>query len=61
MKIIFDSEEQKESFLKLMSEADVVDFCPGKMNLKEKRDGCGIPSCCKQCWEESAELIVKDN
>lgn len=61
MKIIFDSEEQKENFLKLMSESDVVDFCPGNMNLEENGNGCGIPSCCRQCWEEAAELIVKDN
>lgn len=61
MKIIFDSEEQKENFLKLMSESDTVDFCPGRLNLEETGDGCSIPECCRQCWEDSAELIVKEN
>lgn len=61
MKIIFDSEEQKENFLKLMSEADTVDFCPGEMYLEENNSGCGNPVNCRKCWETAAELVVMDD
>ena len=48
MKIIFDSEEQKEDFIKRN--------CPGYFNLPEY---CILGAGCSICWERAAELVVK--
>lgn len=61
MKIIFDSHEQKERFLKSMCELDTLVFCPGRFGLEETGEKCSKPECCRECWENAAEFIVKEN
>ena len=48
MKIIFDSEEQKEAFFKLMSD----DYCPSTIFLSDIGCTTGHKTCeCEMCWE----------
>lgn len=61
MKIIFDSKEQKETFLRIFSEYQENDFCTSNFGLDAKGDGCGIALCCRKCWEHAAELIVEES
>lgn len=60
MKIIFDNKEQKETFLRIFSEEQSTDFCPSNFGMNEATDGCGIASCCRECWEQAVELIVEE-
>ena len=59
MKIIFDSEHQKEMFLNSM----VKGFCPGELNLKNYWD-CQfmlMTGNCRECWEQCGiEMEVDD-
>lgn len=54
MKIIFDSEEQKEKFTALLINAG----CPGYLRLHEN---CDICPTCEGCWEQAIEMEVKEN
>lgn len=57
MKIIFDSEEEKEEFFQ--------DECPNMFGFKEHRncgDGSGARSHCQECWEQSGlEYEIKND
>lgn len=61
MKIIFDSHEQKERFLNSLCELDTIAFCPGRFGLEETGEKCSMPECCRECWENAAEFVVKEN
>lgn len=58
MIIIFDSIEQKNTFLKEIAEDGNTDLCPGNFGLKEYCDGYTKPISCRDCWELAAELTV---
>lgn len=47
MKIIFDSEEQKEDSIKIL--------CPSRLGLPDERI-CGREHCA-QCWEDAIEIV----
>ena len=53
MKIIFDSEEERDKFLMGMAHWDHV--CPSDFGLKDiqtsKCEDCDTPSC-EECWKE---------
>lgn len=51
MKIIFDSEEQKERFMNTV----VSDYCPSLFGAFPNMGSqlCDIYDCCKKCWEQS--------
>jgi hypothetical protein len=54
MKIIFDSEEQKDAMLKLLAD----DYCPSLLFLKK---GCGNIYDCEKCWAKCGlEVDVVD-
>ena len=58
MKIIFDSEEQKE---KLLCELAKVDICPSFLEIN---DTCNVGESldfkhCKKCWEIAIECEIK--
>lgn len=52
MKIIFDSEEQKERFL------NTVVRCPSDFGLEDNEENCKSGRCC-ECWEKAVECEVK--
>jgi len=56
MKIIFDSEEQKEKIFAVLS----FDLCPDDVGYEPKQP-CSerCVSECMRCWEESVESEVK--
>ena len=43
MKIIFDSEEEKDDLIRMC--------CPGDLSRAESYAFCGPDSSCKDCWE----------
>lgn len=58
MKIIFDSEEQKEIFL---YELATVDSCPSMIKLNDTcdfQDSVDHSNSCKRCWENAIECEV---
>lgn len=63
MKIIFDSEEQKELFVRFIAN-EAVPICPGDIGFESlARDpDCGYDSeICRKCWENSGiEMEVKN-
>lgn len=55
MKIIFDSEQQKEKFIDLIS----LDMCPSDIGVGNY-ERC-VKGNCWECWEESElEMEVKE-
>lgn len=66
MKIIFDSEKQKELFISYVSynEEEVIPLCPVHIGFESlARDpNCGYDSeICRKCWENSGiEMEVKN-
>lgn len=58
MKMIFDSEEQKNGFLDDIGERM---RCPGSYSLPQPK----IVKCkydtCKECWENAIEIEVKED
>lgn len=63
MKIIFDSEEQKNAFMRIGLGDIITEYCPGTLHLHESNDGCcGNNGTCKECWDKSGlEMEVMDN
>lgn len=69
MKIIFDSEEQKEQFQKLVLNQAEVGLCPSSLYLKERcvgilslNDPGYYKRDCKTCWENCGiEMEVAGN
>lgn len=60
MKIIFDSEEQKEA----LSYSLIKGFCPSELYLKNyyTRSKLGCSGDCERCWKESGlEMEVRDD
>ena len=61
MKIIFDSEEQKDKFFSTV----VFEFCPDELGLA--RSDCHAYKCCRDCWDDTnleteiAEKEKKEN
>ena len=56
MKIIFDSEDQMEQFMKLMSE----DYCPNVLYLEDHCNGASRIQC-DECWRNCGiEMEVED-
>ena len=51
MKIIFDSEEQKEKFIEVLSSGG----CPNEVGLNGF-DNCSVN--CGDCWERAIEMKV---
>lgn len=56
MKIVFDSEAQKNEF--------ILSGCPSKLFLKDLPGCCLMSSVkfeiCKKCWEAAARMEVKE-
>lgn len=59
MKIIFDSEDQKEAIIKVLSEAQL---CPSNIGLQDEDDFnvCFDGSHCTRCWKKAIEMEVKE-
>ncbi len=57
MKIIFDSQEEKDTFV-----ASIVSItCPNRVGIKKKCDARGLYSvrACRECWKKAVEMEVK--
>lgn len=54
MKVIFDSEKEKEDFMEKMSGY----LCPRNLGLEELQR-CDPPIDCYECWEKAMEMEVK--
>ena len=69
MKIIFDSEEQKEQFQKLVLNQAEVDLCPSSLYLNERCVGIldlydpgNYTPDCINCWKNCGiEMEVAEN
>ncbi len=59
MKIIFDSEEQKDKFMDIVHEGFI---CPRELGLEDaRRNSTCLSTPCITCWENSGvEMEVKD-
>lgn len=58
MKIIFDSEEQKEKFMRTFLGDILTEYCPSSLLLNESMAGCaGNKGTCKECWQESGLVL----
>ena len=57
MKIIFDSEHQKYTVMKVLAGKS---GCPSLYGLRnvEGLDGCGLIGSCKECWDKAVETVV---
>ena len=56
MKIVFDSEEQKEDFIFAMQTSA---FCPKELQLKDDAEACKTADC-STCWLNAIEMEVAD-
>lgn len=55
MKIIFDSEEQKDKYINR-----ITWFCPKEFGLVDRGDDdCGKDDDCSKCWKNAVEMEVK--
>jgi len=55
MKIIFDSEEEKEEFFRTIIRGDFV--CPSDFGMEDK---CSGTKSCTECWEKSIPHEIKE-
>lgn len=54
MKVMFDSEDEKEDFIRGLSDH----LCPRYLGLGELQR-CDSPIDCRKCWEKAVEMEVK--
>lgn len=58
MKIIFDSETQKDRVLNILANEN-NDYCPENVGLIDMFDECcSPPKTCKECWTHAIEIEV---
>lgn len=56
MKIIFDSEHQKYTFMKVLAGKS---GCPSVYGLNKVDEyTCGCVGACKECWDKAVETVV---
>ena len=56
MKIIFDSEHQKYTFMKVLAGKS---GCPPVYGLNKVDEyTCGCVGACKECWDKAVETVV---
>lgn len=49
MKIVFESEEEKDKILDILSNLDI---CPSDLGFNEL-DRCRVDDLCRECWKSS--------
>ena len=56
MKIIFDSEEQKDTFLATI----FYDYCPSDIGLNDRDCDGSIGNDCTECWKRAIKMEVEE-
>lgn len=61
MKIVFDSQQQKDKFLEKLRDENYYIFCPDVLDIKINHECCGTinkTTSCDKCWESVIALEV---